>query len=87
MQLSITLGSEMTHNMVHLPIIRTLTRNLDAVYPEIMDEINFAFSEHIGKGREVDGTSLDSASTVSLIRRRMDGSGCQERILQDNHSN
>ena len=40
------MGPEIVHNPYHLPIVRTqLTRNIGALYPEIIDEINTALDD------------------------------------------
>lgn len=49
------MGSEIAHDMVHLPVIRTLTRNLSGVYPEILDETRFVLAEKLGKDVGEDG--------------------------------
>jgi hypothetical protein len=52
------MGPEITHDQVHLPVIRTLTRNLDAVYPDILDETRFILAEQLGKKVGDDGGFL-----------------------------
>jgi hypothetical protein len=42
-------GPEVSRDQVHLPVIRTLTRNLDTLYPEILDETKFILAEKLGK--------------------------------------
>ena len=43
------MGPAISHDQVHLPVIRTLTRNLDTLYPEILDETKFILAEKLGK--------------------------------------
>jgi hypothetical protein len=38
-------GPILSHDMVHLNVIKTLNRNLDAVYLEILDETKYAFDK------------------------------------------
>ena len=40
------MGPEIINNPYHLPIVRArLTRNIGALYPEIIDEISTAFDD------------------------------------------
>jgi hypothetical protein len=48
------MGPEIAHDHVHLPVIRALTRNLDAVYPEILDETRYILAEKL-KDADKDG--------------------------------
>ncbi|KAF8997909.1 cytochrome P450 [Cyathus striatus] len=47
-QVSHTMGREVTYNPYHIPIIRSqLTRNLGVLFPEMRDELVTALTEHI----------------------------------------
>ena len=45
------MGPEVLHNPYHVPIVRAkLTRNIGALYPEIIDEISTAFTDVLDLG-------------------------------------
>ena len=44
MQLELLVGPGISHDMIHLSVIRALTRQLPAIYPEIADETRSAFA-------------------------------------------
>jgi hypothetical protein len=41
-------GPTLTRDMVHLSVIKTLNRNINAVYLEILDETRYAFDKTFG---------------------------------------
>ncbi|CAG7850969.1 Ent-kaurene oxidase; AltName: Full=Cytochrome P450 503A1; AltName: Full=Cytochrome P450-4 [Serendipita indica DSM 11827] len=49
MQLELLVGTGISHDAIHLPVIRALTRQLPAFYPEIADETRAAFATHFEK--------------------------------------
>ena len=55
LQLEHTVGPTLSHDHIHLALIRTLNRNLPAVYNEISDETEYAFSKAFKKGQVEDG--------------------------------
>lgn len=87
LNLDITMGPEIARDMIHLPVIRALTRNLEAIYPEIMDETKFTLSEQLRKEKKVDGMPLGDIDGPLLMSHRMDHSRCQYGLLQGSRSN
>ncbi|CCA75603.1 hypothetical protein PIIN_09593 [Serendipita indica DSM 11827] len=49
MQLELLVGTGISHDAIHLPVIRALTRQLPAFYPEIADETRPAFATQFEK--------------------------------------
>ena len=57
--LAYIMGPEVHHNPYHLPIVRArLTRNIRALYPEIIDEISMAFDDILGLRRNGEHLAL-----------------------------
>jgi hypothetical protein len=58
LQLELLIGREISHDQIHLALIRTLNRNLGPIYVEISDETEFAVQAELAKGKEVNGMGM-----------------------------
>ncbi|KAG8859852.1 hypothetical protein FRC20_011759 [Serendipita sp. 405] len=55
MQLELLIGPALSRDQIHLPAIRGLTRRLNVIFPEIVDETHSAFATQMEKGKTADG--------------------------------
>lgn len=69
MQLELQVGAGISHDMIHLPVIRALTRQLPAIYPEIADETSSAFGTQFGKHGKPDKDGTPSLSHIDMCER------------------
>lgn len=68
LQLELLVGPAISKDQIHLTLIRILNRNLDEIYPELCEEVPFAVTEEVGKGKENDGwISVPAYKTVNGI--------------------
>jgi hypothetical protein len=58
LQLELLIGREVSHDQIHLALIRTLNRNLDPIYVEIADETESAIQTELAKGKELNGMGI-----------------------------
>ncbi|KIM23366.1 hypothetical protein M408DRAFT_263822 [Serendipita vermifera MAFF 305830] len=54
-QLEYLIGPELSHDLMHLNLIKTLNRNLSLIHTEIADEVPFALDRELSKASAKDG--------------------------------
>lgn len=74
MQLEILVGKSVSQDMIHLPVIRALTRQLPTFYPEVVDETQYAFTTYFekhGKLQKDGWTSVKAFDTFMAIIKQL----------------